>query len=88
VLNHTMVIDLLTNKRNCVGALAVDKESNFLTLRARSVILGTGGATQLYGLSYGTRELTGDGYAMVYRAGAELANMEFMQIGFRARPPG
>ena len=50
-------------------------------LRARAVILGTGGAHGLFSQQVSTAEMTGDGQAACWRAGAELVNMEFHQFG-------
>jgi succinate dehydrogenase / fumarate reductase flavoprotein subunit len=45
------------------------------------VILATGGAGEVFGIHVFPICMTGDGYAMAYRAGGELVNMEFIQIG-------
>ena len=44
-------------------------------------MLGTGGAGKLFLHNLNPPDITGDGYALGYRAGAELMNMEFMQAG-------
>ena len=49
-------------------------------LRARAVILATGGAGQLYLHTTNPAVATGDGWAMSYFAGAEMADMEFVQF--------
>jgi len=54
---------------------------------AKAVILATGGAGELYELTDNSNDLTGDGYALSYQAGAQLMDMEFVQtypIGFLA----
>ena len=43
---------------------------------ARAVVLATGYSDRLHARSTGTREMSGDGIAMAWRAGAALANME------------
>ena len=81
VLEHTMVTDLLIQDGVCVGTIGIDEESGepFL-VRAGSTILATGGNAQLFRVNFHPSCITGDGYAIGYRAGAELMNMEFMQI--------
>ncbi len=49
-------------------------------IRARAVILCTGGAGQLYQHTTNPPVATGDGMAMAYFAGAEMADMEFVQF--------
>jgi fumarate reductase (CoM/CoB) subunit A len=80
-LDRMMVVGLLVEDGVCHGALALDDEGNHVVVRAKSVILTTGGASQLFAKNLYPVDITGDGYAMAWRAGAELANMEFMQAG-------
>ena len=79
VHEHTTVVDLLVNEGACVGALAIDDNGALVAYRAGAVILATGGAGQLFVVTVIPGDITGDGYAMALRAGAELVNMEFMQ---------
>jgi fumarate reductase (CoM/CoB) subunit A len=90
VHEDTAVIDLLVEDGACVGALAVDPGGDLVAYRAGAVVLATGGAGQMFPLTLTPGEITGDGYAMALRAGAELANMEFMQYMVRpvsGQPP-
>jgi len=87
VMENTMVTNLLTMNGSCVGATAVDEEGDFIVIKAKSTILGTGGAGQAFLVNHNPPDVTGDGYAMAYRAGAELMNMEFFQIGYRTVYP-
>ena len=50
------------------------------TLRARAVVLATGGAGQLFLHTTNPAVATGDGVAMAYEAGAEIADVEFVQF--------
>ena len=62
--------------------LAFDATANrWLVVNARAVVLGTGGAHGLFSQQVSTAEMTGDGQAACWRAGAELVNMEFHQFG-------
>jgi succinate dehydrogenase / fumarate reductase, flavoprotein subunit len=47
---------------------------------ARKVILATGGAGRAFAVTSNSWESSGDGYALAYRAGAELIDMEFVQF--------
>ena len=93
VIENTLAIDLLTehnihklkneplNNRNCWGAYIlncinhqVDKVSSKVT------VICTGGLGQVYLHTTNPLIATGDGFAMAYRAGAKLGNMEFVQF--------
>jgi succinate dehydrogenase/fumarate reductase flavoprotein subunit len=87
VMENTMITSLLTKDEGCVGAIAVDDGGNFIVIKAKSTILGSGGAGQVFLVNHNPPDVTGDGYAMAYRAGAELMNMEFFQIGYRTVYP-
>ncbi len=78
VFQHFMITDLLTIENQVVGALGLDMlRGTFIAIQAKAVILCSGGAMRLYPHTTAPDELTGDGLAMAYRAGAELAEMEF-----------
>jgi len=84
--NH-VAIDLIRDpkgdgrKQRCVGAYVLDHTTgHVMTLRARTVILATGGASRAYLYSTNPAGSTGDGIAMAWRAGCRVANMEFAQF--------
>jgi fumarate reductase (CoM/CoB) subunit A len=81
VLNEVAVIDLLTSEDGAVmGAVALDREGDLVVLQADATVLATGGGTQVYDISTNSAAGTGDGYALGYRAGAELIDMEMVQF--------
>jgi len=78
VIPDTMIMDLLTSRERVVGAVGVNmRMGEFVVLRAKAVVLATGGCMRIYPITTAPEELTGDGMAMAYRAGAKLVNMEF-----------
>lgn len=77
--SNIMVLDLLTSEGGVAGAIGLKVDTGKIILfKAKSVVLATGGAHQLYEKNSGSKEMTGDGIAMAYRAGAELINMEMV----------
>ena len=83
VVEKTMVTCLLMESGKVVGATGFNLETGvFLVFKAKSTILASGGAGCLYPFTTNPPDVTGDGYAMAYKAGAELMDMEFIQ--FRA----
>lgn len=84
VIENSMAIEpiLDTQKKNCIGALILDGNNKFVAIRAKATILATGGAGQLFDMSFIPVDVTGDGHVFGLKAGAELINMEFMQAGF------
>jgi succinate dehydrogenase/fumarate reductase flavoprotein subunit len=73
------VVDLLVTGGRVRGALGVKVHTGeYVVYRANSVILATGGWHSLYPFTSGGSDLTGDGQAMAYRAGAALVNMEMV----------
>ncbi|NWF92752.1 MAG: FAD-binding protein [Syntrophaceae bacterium] len=86
MVHHCMVSELLKSRGRVIGAFGLDEREEELEKRLRvfsskATILTTGGAGEAFGLHVFPVCMTGDGYAMAYRAGAELVNMEFIQIG-------
>jgi fumarate reductase (CoM/CoB) subunit A len=79
-LQEMTVIDLLKDGDRVNGALVLDEKGNLTTLTADSTILATGGGTRVYDISTNSSSGTGDGYAIGYRAGAELIDMEMVQF--------
>jgi L-aspartate oxidase len=86
LLEWHMGVDLITLSKfggpdQCVGAYVFDEERGVVqTILARATVLATGGAGKVYLYTSNPDVATGDGVAMAYRAGAEVANMEFFQF--------
>jgi len=80
VLQEFTVIDLLRDDGRVTGALALDEKGALVVIKADSTILATGGGTKVYDISTNSSSGTGDGYALGYRAGAELIDMEMVQF--------
>ncbi len=81
VIEDTFAIDLLSDNGVISGCLALyEPSSELFAIQANAVILATGGGSRIYWLTSGPEEVTGDGMAMAYRAGAELIDMEFVQF--------
>jgi fumarate reductase (CoM/CoB) subunit A len=81
ILEFIIISDLLIQDGVCLGALGINERREFFVIKAKSTILATGGAGQLFLNNLNPPDITGDGYALGYRAGAEMVNMEFMQAG-------
>ncbi|MDD5602749.1 MAG: FAD-binding protein [Eubacteriales bacterium] len=79
--NTMRALRLYTKKGEVKGALVYDTEkSDFRFISAKLVILATGGFCRIFPSSTNTSDISGDGIAMAYEAGAELADMEFIQF--------
>jgi L-aspartate oxidase len=86
LLEWHMGVDLITMSKfggpdQCVGAYVLDEQRGVVqTILARATVLATGGAGKVYLYTSNPDVATGDGVAMAFRAGAEVANMEFFQF--------
>jgi L-aspartate oxidase len=75
---HTFLVDLLTTGGRVTGALLWDGGPR--VVRASAVVLASGGAGQLFADTTNPPLSTGDGVAAALRAGAVLADLEFVQF--------
>lgn len=90
---HTFVVDLIVEDDRCVGVRALTASvsalepghtapanADVMAIRARHVLIATGGSGQLFAVTTNPAEATGDGIAMALRAGVAVADVEFMQF--------
>ncbi|WP_338839528.1 L-aspartate oxidase [Flavobacterium ginsenosidimutans] len=85
LLENHMVIDLNTEtkkaKTTCTGAFFFEKKHNRIKyIRARTIVLCTGGCGQLFENTTNPKIATGDGLAIAARAGAEITDMQYIQF--------
>jgi succinate dehydrogenase/fumarate reductase flavoprotein subunit len=74
-------VDLLVEKGKVTGVLGFDTNAGKpVFIEATSVVMATGGAGGLYARTDNDPRNTGDGYAMAFRAGLKLRDMEFVQF--------
>ena len=80
VVHECSAVELLLERGRCAGAAALDREGRLGVYLADAVVLATGGGTRVYDISTNSSSGTGDGYALGYRAGAEVIDMEMVQF--------
>ncbi|MFS0794272.1 L-aspartate oxidase [Microbacterium sp. 1P10AE] len=79
VQEHTLLRDLVVENGHVVG-IDVESGGAVRRLHADAVVLATGGAGQLYAHTTNPVSATGDGIAAALRAGAAVADLEFVQF--------
>jgi len=86
LFENCFVLDLITadsdsgEPSQCLGAITHHPQYGLQVIWAGATILATGGSGEVFRESTNPAVATGDGLAMAYRAGAELADMAFMQF--------
>lgn len=72
--------DLILHQGRIAGLTLLDRDGKKHAVASRAVLLASGGAGQVYSDTTNPSVATGDGIAMAYRAGAQIADMEFYQF--------
>lgn len=81
VLSFTAITELLARDGTVCGAMAYDGWSGEpIFISAKAVLLATGGLGRVYQATTNPDVATGDGVALAWRAGAEIADIEFIQF--------
>ncbi len=74
------IISLLFTGEQIAGAMGIDRNGEVILFRSDSTVIATGGGTRVFDISTNSSSGTGDGYALGYRAGAEVIDMEQVQF--------
>jgi len=88
LLENHVAVDLITAAKlgfatedRCLGVYVLDEKTGEVkTIRSDRIVLATGGCGKVYLYTTNPDIATGDGVAMAWRAGATIANMEFIQF--------
>lgn len=91
MFEHHFAVDLITESKvgiansadenRVLGIYVLDTAADEVrTFKAKAIMLSTGGSGRVYSFTTNPDIATGDGIAMAYRAGAEVANLEFIQF--------
>ncbi len=81
ILEDTMAIKLIVKDNRCYGALFLNMiTGDIFPIYAKSTVLATGGAGQLYPITSNPIQKVGDGFALAYNEGVELIDMEMVQF--------
>ena len=81
VLEYTLATSLVLEKGRAVAVEALDcRTGQKETFGGRNIVIGTGGAGQLFKYTTNPEVATGDGVALAFRAGARVMDLEFYQF--------
>ena len=81
VLEEVLIVDLVMNERGPHYAIGLRwADSSLIVLRAKAMVVATGGGAQIFKHNTTSIDNTGDGISLLFQAGAELADMEFVQF--------
>lgn len=78
---HTYVLDIIKDHEgNCAGAICLDAQDKPYCAIAAHTVIASGGACRMFLNTTNPPVATGDGIAMAWRAGAAIADLEFVQF--------
>jgi L-aspartate oxidase len=80
VIEQAQALDLLVEDGRCRGAVVWHRSARVAVRAARGTVLANGGAGQLWLRTSNPAGATADGVALAWRAGAALADLEFVQF--------
>ncbi|MEM8807357.1 MAG: L-aspartate oxidase [Cyanobacteria bacterium P01_G01_bin.38] len=80
VFNQAFVLDLWLDAGGECQGICVAYQGQIRWVRAKAVVLATGGGGQVYAQTTNPTASTGDGVAMAWRAGAQIRDLEFVQF--------
>jgi L-aspartate oxidase len=81
ISENEIALDLIVHNGECLGIYYFDANTQKVdSFFANATVLATGGAGHVYLHTTNPTIATGDGIAMAYRIGAQIANMEFVQF--------
>jgi succinate dehydrogenase/fumarate reductase flavoprotein subunit len=79
ILANTSITDLLKAEDAVAGAIGFNVfDGDFVVIKAKSTVLVTGGAAEMYSRNDTTANVVGEGYEMAYQMGASLVDMEMV----------
>ncbi len=78
-LGDSFLLDIVTGPERCCGCI-VEHGCELVYLQTAAVVIATGGYSGLFKRSTNEVSASGDGIAAAYRAGAVIADMEFVQF--------
>ena len=80
VMNNVFLCDIITESDGAKGVLILDSKDKSILIKAKKIVLATGGVGRIFRNSTNAGCITGDGIAAAFRAGAEITDMEFVQF--------